>query len=100
MTAKWIDLSTIINIEESIMALNMKKILFLVDGSFYPNQSHLIAAYIIITTHQIKLGSAYFISLIALLYRNTYSAELYRDLAIMKIVEYLIFQVDKILDEY
>ena len=90
MTAKWIDLSTIINIEESIMALNMKKISFLVDGLFYPDQSYLIVAYIIITIDQTKLESVDFISLIALPYRNAYSAELCRALVIIKIVEYLI----------
>ena len=72
------------------MALNIKKISFSVDGLFYPDQSHLIAAHIIITIHQTKLGSADFISLIALPYRNVYSTELYEALVVMKIVKYLI----------
>ena len=56
----------------------------------YPDQSHLIAAHIIITIHQTKLGSADFISLIALPYRNACFTELCRALVVIKIVEYLI----------
>ena len=80
--------------------LQTNKLVFSIDRLFYPDWSHLIAAYIIITIHQTKLGSADFISLIALPYRNIYSIELCRALAVMKIVEYLILQADNKLDEY
>ena len=60
------------------------------DSSFFPDQSYLIATHIILTKGKQKLVSVNFISSIALLYFNTYSAELYSTLAIVKLTEYLI----------
>jgi len=52
-------------------------------------RSQFISAHIIITTGQRKISMVNFICLVAILYCNTYTAELYGTLAIIKLVQYI-----------
>ena len=94
-TEVWIKEYTKIDFPAIIEAINSNKIVFLVDGSFFPERFSLISAHIIITVQNYKLEIADFISLVVLLYRYVYTAELCRTLAIYFIMEYIIIKYSK-----
>ena len=65
---------------------------FSVDRLFFPERLSLISAYITIIVQNHKLGIAELISLVTLLYRHIYAAELCGSLAIYFIIEYIIIK--------
>ena len=57
-------------------------------------KSQFILAYIVITRGRNKIGTANFICLVIILYRQAYATELYGTLAIIKIIQYIILKSD------
>ena len=62
----------------------------MVDGSFYSDRSHLVAAHWRCSSAEILLATRNFILSVELQYRNTYIAELYGCLAFFKFIEWVL----------
>ena len=62
----------------------------MVDGSFYPDKSHLVAARYRYSSAEILLATGNFISLVELQYRNVFIAELCSYLAFFKFIEWVL----------
>ena len=73
-----------------INALELSKLTFSVDGSYFLDKPTLIAAHIIIMLDIVKLRLVNFILLVVRYYRNEYAIELCGILSIMKLLEYII----------
>ena len=76
---EWIDQ------EAYIVNLINNRIVFCIDGSFFPEKSHLIAVYILASIGNRIILRAKFITIAALEYCHSYAAELYGSLGIYEI---------------
>ena len=77
---EWIDQ------EAYIVNLINNRIVFCIDGSFFPEKSHLIAVYILASIRNRIILRAKFITMAALKYHHSYIAELCGSLGIYKIL--------------
>jgi len=72
------------------MALQNRSLLCSVDSSFFPKNSKYITAHFILTKDKKKVTSRDIITIVALKYCHTYTAELCGILAFSKLIEYTI----------
>jgi len=100
LTDNWIKEQTSFNLKKAQQALLNKSLSFTVNRLFFSNKFHLIAAHIIITSNNKRNRVVNFICSVALPYQKTYAAELYRILAIMKLVEYYIMSFPSIINQH
>ena len=63
---------------------------FVVEGSFFPEKSHLVAAHWRCSSNEILLATGNFLSSVELQHRNAYTAELVGCLALIKFISWIV----------
>ena len=79
----------ILNENVLIKTMIKGKLIYSIDGLFFPLKSHLISVHIIILIRKVRVAKVNFITLVSIEYRHTFAAKLCGVLVIIKIIKHI-----------
>jgi len=79
----------ILNEDKVITPMIKGKLIYSIDGLFFPLKSHLISVHIIILIRKVRVAKVNFITLVSIEYRHTFAAKLCGVYVIIKIIKHI-----------